>query len=529
MSKDGGWSVSWPGVDVWSAVLVENRTARTVPVAVPQRPADPDFFYPLRSGLALTWNDGAVSLFDETGRQTQLLETHQATPEDVVVAPDGSWGAIGDGSGQVTVWDIDQRSGSWSLRETLPGLGGAVTLSAGDGSRLASANGDGTAVVWDLSEGAGLPQPVPGLGQRTWIANTPAEVSPGRLLVAPTHSGPPDVEWITHTEVTATFLDPRTGKVLDRVPVGEHRATDLFGSSVSVSPDRTLVAVTYQAGAVVLDARSREEVARITLDEAADSGASTPEDVLCSVWTPDASKLLLCATGDGHDDGNLAVVDTTTWEVDRDRVDVGGTVRAAELSPEGDLVALGMESQVVDGTPHGKVKLLDTRTLRAVGDIDLGTDQYPVDVSFSPDGRRLAVGVEAGLVFVADVEARTLLQEPARAHAGVVLQVEWIDDRTVASTGFDKVVTLYDADRGLVRATLPVVAGGVEDGHTYLLSADVDQVTAVTRRGDGRSYPLDPQTWLDEACAVAGRDLTREEWASYLPGQSYERTCSGRG
>lgn len=305
----------------------------------------------------------------------------------------------------------------------------------------------------------------------------------------------------------------------------------LLGSSVSVSPDRSLVAVTHQVGTVVLDTRTREEVARIVLDDMTAFGERMPENVWCTAWTPDGSKLLLCAEGEEYDaeDGNLVVVDTDTWEVADERVDVGGSVQSIELSPDGELLALGMVLQIVDDAPPGLVKLVDTRTLEVVREIELGTDHFPFDVSFSPDGRRLAVGVDTGLVFVADVATGALQGEPARAHSSFVGQVEWLpDNRTVVSTGFDTKVTLYDADRGLVRATMPVALDDVDDGHTYLLRAGRADVGAFTRQRPGQTFPLDPQVWLDRACAVVGRDLTRDEWSSYLPDREYEPTCTDR-
>ena len=531
MSEDAAWSVSYDGDDPSRAVMVETRTGRRVPLTIPPRAAAPMSFIALPTGVALAWDDGTVSLFDAAGTETQVLEAHRVEVDDIVVSPDGSWAAIGDGSGLVTVWDVDAASGTWSPRETLTGLEGSLSLTTGaDSSSLVTVSGDGTVVVWDLSAGAGLGTRLAGLGRSRWISNTPADVVPGRLVVAPTRGGPADAPWWTHERVAAVFLDPRTGDVVDRVPTGRNRLSFL-GSSVSVSPDRSLVAVTHQVGTVVLDARTREEVARITLDEMSAFQEPMPENVWCTAWTPDGSKLLLCAEGEEYDadDGNLVVVDTDTWEVAKDRIDVGGSVQSAELSPDGSLLALGMVLQIVDEAPPGLVKLLDTRTFEVVREIELGTDHFPYDVSFSPDGRRLAVGVDTGLVFVADVATGQLLGEPARAHSSSVGQVEWLpDNRTVVSSGFDTKVTLYDADRGLVRETMPVALDDVDDGHTYLLRAGRADVGAFTRQKPGRTYPLDPQVWLDRACAVAGRDLTRDEWVSYLPGRDYRRTCGGR-
>ena len=49
--------------------------------------------------------------------------------------------------------------------------------------------------------------------------------------------------------------NPRTSETVDQVYVGDNMGF-IFGSSVSVSPDRTKVAVTYGYGTVVLDAQS---------------------------------------------------------------------------------------------------------------------------------------------------------------------------------------------------------------------------------------------------------------------------------
>ena len=43
--------------------------------------------------------------------------------------------------------------------------------------------------------------------------------------------------------------------------------------------------------------------------------------------------------------------------------------------------------------------------------------------------------------------------------------------------------------------------------------------------GAGAVWDLDPGRWAARACRIARRNLTRAEWAQYLPGHSYERTC----
>jgi hypothetical protein len=40
------------------------------------------------------------------------------------------------------------------------------------------------------------------------------------------------------------------------------------------------------------------------------------------------------------------------------------------------------------------------------------------------------------------------------------------------------------------------------------------------------SWDLDLESWRATACRLAGRDLTRAEWTTYLPGEPYGATCT---
>ena len=39
-------------------------------------------------------------------------------------------------------------------------------------------------------------------------------------------------------------------------------------------------------------------------------------------------------------------------------------------------------------------------------------------------------------------------------------------------------------------------------------------------------WELDPKRWAELACEIAGRNLTRDEWADNLPGRDYRTTCA---
>jgi WD40 repeat protein len=141
----------------------------------------------------------------------------------------------------------------------------------------------------------------------------------------------------------------------------------------------------------------------------------------------------------------------------------------------------------------------------------------------------LATGGQQGQIAVFDVASGRLLHSADRVHNEVLTQAEWLPDgRTVVTTGLDRMISLYDAQRGLVRVAMPASAdlGG---GYTYLISVSATDIAALSGAQPGRRYSLDPERWLDYACLVAGRDLTKDEWASYLEELPYRRTCTGRG
>lgn len=529
IDDDGMAAVSWPQEKAGPATItpLDAGSPTPVPVAVVERSADCVRYVALRTGAAQIWADGVVSLYGLDGTFLQTLQAHQREVTSIAVSPDGSWSATGDRGGTIVVWDVDPESGEWVQRETLTGHDGQVSSLAIDpvGTTLLSASDDGTAITWDMSGDAGFGAAVRGLGD-SWISNRPAVLESG-LVVAPTRPAPDaDAAWWQQTMVSATFIDPRTGRVVDSVPLGDNMGS-LFGSSAAVSPDGSLVAVTYSWRTAILDVETRTVVARVTLPDVEWYGEQKPEPVWCSAWTPDGSRLLLCADGaefKAHD-GNLVVVDTDSWQVEPDRVGIGGAAQTIELSPDGSLLAVGMTLPDVDNPPPGTVKLLDADTLEPVRVLRMGVADFPYDLSFSPDGSRLAVGADSGNVFTFDVATGEPLHGAAKVNNAFVQQVEWLPDgRTVVSTGADGTITLFDAERGLVRTTMPAAADGAA-GYTYLLDVSADSLTAVAGEHPGRVYPLGVDTWFAQACAVVRRDLTADEWASYLPGRPYEATC----
>jgi WD40 repeat protein/DNA-binding SARP family transcriptional activator len=510
------------------AMLLDLDTERYTIVRTISRPAASAGFQPVPAGVVQRWDDGGLTLYDKSGRPAQQMDAHQDTVRDVEVAADGTWAATVDDAGTVMLWDIDGSSGRWTRRESLPGHSGPVTSveSTPDGGTLLTGSEDGTVIAWDTTTDAGFGATIQGLGDR-WISNRPVTVEPGRLVVAATREAPTGgaVTFQDESTVEAAFIDPNTGHAMDEVPVGE-APENYFGSSVSLSPDRSLVAVTSTHVTVLISVATRRVVSRIALRPYDDQ---PNEPVWGTEWSADGSRLLLGADGGpSPTDGAIVVVDPRTGDI-LQRVDVGYAPQVMELSPDGQTLAAAsaLEGSPTDSPPT--VRLHDARTLEQHRTLQLGDAGHSFDLSYSPDGRWLAVGGSHGMLTVFDTRTGRPLRPAVRVHDQFVGQVEWLPDgRTVVTTAPDGRAALYDVERGLVRTSgLPGSDSGTQ-GYTYLLSMGADHLTVITGGEPGRRYPMELSRWLDYACTVAGRDLTRDEWASYLPGREYRRICTER-
>jgi hypothetical protein len=85
---------------------------------------------------------------------------------------------------------------------------------------------------------------------------------------------------------------------------------------------------------------------------------------------------------------------------------------------------------------------------------------------------------------------------------------------------------MVDVERGLVRAGgLPASVNG-EPGYAGIMPEPDEEIVALNDQWTGLRYSMDPAVWLRDACAIAGRDLTRAEWERYLPDRPYEATCT---
>jgi WD40 repeat protein len=160
-------------------------------------------------------------------------------------------------------------------------------------------------------------------------------------------------------------------------------------------------------------------------------------------------------------------------------------------------------------------------------------------VAFSPEGETLAVvswDADGSSILtlweIGEWDRRRSVVIPGSRAVGVEFlrggEVLLTTSEIAGEAGFGSAVgssgaQLWDA------ATLkpigePLLLGVSGSGH---VDRDAEGNRAVMGSGGGTLFvwDLDVRHWEEMACDIAGRNLTRAEWAQYLPGEPYHATC----
>ena len=524
-----------------AAVHIDLGTGRQVPLeAATDDPAIYFDYRALPTGAAVLGSDGTVTLHDGEGRIRQQFTALPGTVVDLDLAPDSTWGVTVGLDGGIVLFDVDA-TGRWSQREIVTGprghVGTAMISPAGD--RLYTLSKDNMLTALDVSPTGGFGAPRPGMPD-WWIPDEPAVVEPGELVVMPTRpfgsavSGDYPYYGAGTTEVAATFLDPRTGEVVEHIVVGQTLEESEFLASVAVSPDRELIAVNSGLAVTILDARTRATLKTFSVPASGypgPDGQQLPDGVIgCLAWSADGSRLFvgvqswLPAVNPAPEPetggGALLAFETNSWEVvDETAVDV--VPETIQLGPDGQSLALG-------GGWRATLEIREAATLDKLKTVELDNVDRLADLSWSADGALLLAVGRAGPLHIIDTdtwEARA----PAFAADAPRLQIEWLPDgHTVVLTGVSTVARLFDIEGSVARTGLPAAVGELQAA-TYLVPDPTDELQFLIDREWVMRYPTAPSAWLRAACDVPGRDLTRAEWGRYLPDREYRATCSDLG
>jgi WD40 repeat protein len=277
-------------------------------------------------------------------------------------------------------------------------------------------------------------------------------------------------------------------------------------------------------------------------------------------WRPDGRRFVL-GTADGHvqvfdDAGRLRmearVARTSVTDVDYTAdgreiavSDVNGKVAlldASTLTAAGKPVQLDGPAAGVTLAPDGRTAFVVTRTgswapatvpgfegwalldLRSGSVIRTGLlpeSAWAFD-DFSPDGVHVAAGFFGGRVWIVDTRTGRFVGAMATDHVSI-LWLGWSPDGSrILTDDSAGTLGLWDASTATMQDTVTVPGETVAAGQFRPGTTDV---TVLDGSGRVLTWDTRPERAIAFACRIAGRDLTADEWRTYLGTGPHFHVC----
>jgi WD40 repeat protein len=208
----------------------------------------------------------------------------------------------------------------------------------------------------------------------------------------------------------------------------------------------------------------------------------------------------------------------------------GGSVLSVAFSRDDKLLATG--------SYLGRLDLWDVATGAHHGRPMRVADDGVASVAFDPSGRLVAAGGAIGPVRVWRVTDQRPAYPPLTGHSGPITGASFDSTGSfLATTSLFGGTRLWDPATGLAYGDelvgTPVPASllpsidipfvGVRN--SFSPNGKLLAVAGVETRAT--LWDVDPAVWRRRACAIVGRNLSRDEWNLYLPsGMPYRPTCA---
>jgi WD40 repeat protein len=461
--------------------------------------------------------DHNVILWDLTDRRHPRRRgdplTHEAGVEMVAFAPDGRTLATGGWDETITLWDVTNRKGAFTIGEPLRGHTDTVTsvAFAPDGHTLASASFDESVILWDIGDRdypRRLGEPLRGhTGYLTSVTVAPD----GRTLASASED---------RTVILWDLSDPGHPRRLGQPLTGHTSEVE----AVAFAPDgQTLATAGGDQTVILWDLSDRGHPRRLGQPLTGDNDIA-----------PFAS---VAFAPDGHTLAVASLNDVNLWDLtDRNHPRPVGPplaghlayVAAVAFAPDGSLLATaGWDLSVI------LWDLSDPGHPRRLGQALTGYADEVTSLAFAPNGDLLAAGSYETIVLydLTDPAHANRLGQPLKGR-GEVASLAFTPDGHTLVTGGSSSFDLWDlTNRGQPRLlgqphlwTNDDVEGVAltPSGHTLATVGSTDRAVTLwdlTPLEDLRS------NMVGEACKRAGGPLDKASWDAYAPGISYQDTC----
>ncbi|MEO8356081.1 MAG: hypothetical protein ABI621_09210, partial [Chloroflexota bacterium] len=158
-----------------------------------------------------------------------------------------------------------------------------------------------------------------------------------------------------------------------------------------------------------------------------------------------------------------------------------------------------------------------------------GHTKLITSLAFSPDGTVLASAGFDKTIILWDIS------DPAKPVKGITLNghSDWInaiafspDGSILASGGDDHNVILWRVTSYNKAVQFGVLLGGIRDYIDYLeFASDTRLISKDVTANSATLWDIDPNSWMEKACNIAGSNFTFEKWDQLFPDEPYRVTC----
>ncbi|HEU0285976.1 MAG TPA: WD40 repeat domain-containing protein, partial [Nocardioidaceae bacterium] len=452
---------------------------------------------PAGTMLAVGHTTGTVTLFSlADGRLRQTLIGHSAAVGGLAFSHDGKLiASLGDDNVVNVTNLITHLVLGRSAGHTGPVTAAAFTQ---DDDTLYTGSIDGTVIGWDIANlnNLGSQLSEPGSAPVGWMAASPT----GEVAL-----GYPN---------GTVQIWARTGGS----PIRPIRVSDRELIAGAFSPDGHLLAVSDGHGtARLLDVRS-QRIATV---------ARLPNPAWAVAFSPDGQKIVWV-----DDDGLAYYSDPVS------RRQIGapqawlGRARQLAWSPDSRYIAVttrrgpeAVDWHTTGGAIYGPIAVFDSGTnVQQWFNSAFQTGTTYLGVAWSPDGTTVATGGDAGAgLLLLRASDGTRVGGGWKDHALISNVAYSPDGSTIASTGYDGTVVLRDVATGVQIG--PALAASYTQQASYVSFDAAGHLIVATQDGGLWRWNIDLAYLMRQACAIAGRNLTAQEWADLHTGHPYVTAC----